>query len=728
MDPNQVLDQQFETDFYNDFTSNKGLNNHQQNDYVITPESNNNNNGTQNQDLLSQKLKDINDEYSQLYPHFNPDNETNFQLNDMDFDFNVQQTNISQQLQQPLQQPLQHHLQQPLQQPIKNEDNMEVDDSPPFTLESDLYFDQGFDNNSIITSNNLPAKDFDSNRNRLSVISHHNSSLRSPVHHDSPYNEGSRVSSYHNVQNAMENNVFINNGRTYLDSNDHQHQQFVGNRVRNGSIDSYYAANAINQAHLQHKFNELSPLTTTTSNTHSISSAQSAQPSFFSAHQYLSRNSIDQTRPSQDLYGRPSIEGQPSQQQRRYISFTNSITNIIPFMGDKNQQRSPPTVANQTQSLFNNNQQQQPPQPAPPPPQKHLIKSIFKSQQNEQLDDSVMLTDSFLLMSPTKEEPEEETPKKVKSSKRSLFTRFKTNKEEEEQQQAPIVEPVQESSGSSIMTSSQVLEHSTSDSSQTNGLVEPDYAALFENVGKRKPPNRKKVKEETPQQSSFFTKNKKTTTASSQNSIGDSASGTNISLSSSNTSGIQKTSTNESGESTSSNTLPSTTTTMISSTTKRILGSKIMPKNNKTKKSIVKKEKIIDEVPIIASLDTPVATMISEGVEVQVDLASLDLPPDTKIFPTSIINSKNRTRGRKENKEADLNDESKIYLCNYCSRRFKRHEHLKRHFRSLHTFEKPYDCSICNKKFSRSDNLNQHLKIHKLEEEEAQAAKLIENE
>ena len=90
----------------------------------------------------------------------------------------------------------------------------------------------------------------------------------------------------------------------------------------------------------------------------------------------------------------------------------------------------------------------------------------------------------------------------------------------------------------------------------------------------------------------------------------------------------------------------------------------------------------------------------------------MNLPDDTEVISGE---SKYRIRGRKENKEADLVDESKIFVCSYCSRRFKRQEHLKRHFRSLHTQEKPYDCEICHKKFSRSDNLNQHLKIHKLE-------------
>ncbi|KAM9898201.1 hypothetical protein OXX69_009974, partial [Metschnikowia pulcherrima] len=81
---------------------------------------------------------------------------------------------------------------------------------------------------------------------------------------------------------------------------------------------------------------------------------------------------------------------------------------------------------------------------------------------------------------------------------------------------------------------------------------------------------------------------------------------------------------------------------------------------------------------------------------------------------------------RKEDRAADMVDQSKIFVCGYCDRRFKRQEHLKRHFRSLHTTEKPYDCSICSKKFSRTDNLSQHLKVHKQEEEEAAALKAEE--
>jgi uncharacterized protein (DUF1786 family) len=51
-------------------------------------------------------------------------------------------------------------------------------------------------------------------------------------------------------------------------------------------------------------------------------------------------------------------------------------------------------------------------------------------------------------------------------------------------------------------------------------------------------------------------------------------------------------------------------------------------------------------------------------------------------------------------------------VCDICNRRFRRQEHLKRHYRSLHTQEKPFQCSECGKKFSRSDNLAQHARTH----------------
>ncbi|CAI4433834.1 BPK_HP2_G0014430.mRNA.1.CDS.1 [Saccharomyces cerevisiae] len=71
--------------------------------------------------------------------------------------------------------------------------------------------------------------------------------------------------------------------------------------------------------------------------------------------------------------------------------------------------------------------------------------------------------------------------------------------------------------------------------------------------------------------------------------------------------------------------------------------------------------------------------------------------------------SMQKTRGRKPSL---IPDASKQFGCEFCDRRFKRQEHLKRHVRSLHMCEKPFTCHICNKNFSRSDNLNQHVKTH----------------
>ncbi|OJD12683.1 hypothetical protein AJ78_06769, partial [Emergomyces pasteurianus Ep9510] len=67
---------------------------------------------------------------------------------------------------------------------------------------------------------------------------------------------------------------------------------------------------------------------------------------------------------------------------------------------------------------------------------------------------------------------------------------------------------------------------------------------------------------------------------------------------------------------------------------------------------------------------------------------------------------------RRGRKQSLTEDPSKTFVCTLCSRRFRRQEHLKRHYRSLHTQDKPFECHECGKKFSRSDNLAQHARTH----------------
>ncbi|KAI9297253.1 hypothetical protein K502DRAFT_301061 [Neoconidiobolus thromboides FSU 785] len=73
--------------------------------------------------------------------------------------------------------------------------------------------------------------------------------------------------------------------------------------------------------------------------------------------------------------------------------------------------------------------------------------------------------------------------------------------------------------------------------------------------------------------------------------------------------------------------------------------------------------------------------------------------------------------GKKEETiEALVKAEGRLFKCKHqgCLKRFKRMEHLKRHFISIHTNNRPHKCTFpeCNKEFARSDNLKQHLKVH----------------
>jgi len=75
-------------------------------------------------------------------------------------------------------------------------------------------------------------------------------------------------------------------------------------------------------------------------------------------------------------------------------------------------------------------------------------------------------------------------------------------------------------------------------------------------------------------------------------------------------------------------------------------------------------------------------------------------------------NSQQPNVTRRGRKQSLTEDPSKTFICEICNRRFRRQEHLKRHYRSLHTGDKPFNCQDCGKKFSRSDNLAQHARTH----------------
>ncbi|CDS05323.1 hypothetical protein LRAMOSA07852 [Lichtheimia ramosa] len=84
---------------------------------------------------------------------------------------------------------------------------------------------------------------------------------------------------------------------------------------------------------------------------------------------------------------------------------------------------------------------------------------------------------------------------------------------------------------------------------------------------------------------------------------------------------------------------------------------------------------------------------------------------------TESNNKERKHTGRRVSPESPDDTEQRIFKCTEptCGKLFKRSEHVKRHYRSIHSKEKPYECpySTCLKRFSRSDNLSQHIRIHR---------------
>lgn len=573
-------------------------------------------------------------------------------------------------------------------------DAMDLDPSPPFTVDLELYIDAATpandgaepaaappENNPLAPTNDVFIGPYDDSAMQ-SILT---AADRSPPLRFN-FNEAPSHSNLHDSNSLHPDSL-------------HKTSPYTGEGY--GSENTFYdglkddALDARRDIHSHRTSilvaNDLLPLTTTTSLTPSVSSLHLAQLSFFSAPQYM-RSLFDQPpalihRGLIDLYSRTRLSidslnsgaNVPARNQR-------SLASYFPFMGDRKLpgRQSPPEWSLPQQLLQH----------------RTLIRSIFKSSQPEEDQEPVEEGEAPI--------EDEDPEKKAKRPRRGLFTRFKTKTADEkdlmspelkpeeptlvkqEKQEPVLVKQESNSSGSIQETPAAHLNPQSNPGSLQNissagSVEEPNYGALFQGVGKRRTlmkskrkPEKEKgdksekvdIKDEDDSEKQSLSLHRASLEHGLDNQLATSAS---VSVASS-----HSTESHLEG-----------TPGPFASASKRILGSRLLKRKSSTNR----------------------VEPLSDVVEI--DLKSLDLPANTEILPQ--INPKNRTRGRKEDKEADMVDQSKIYMCGYCSRRFKRQEHLKRHFRSLHTLEKPYECRVCLKKFSRTDNLNQHLKVHKQE-------------
>ena len=133
-----------------------------------------------------------------------------------------------------------------------------------------------------------------------------------------------------------------------------------------------------------------------------------------------------------------------------------------------------------------------------------------------------------------------------------------------------------------------------------------------------------------------------------------------------------------------------------------------------TRKNAIKSEVTDVDSNIAQSHAAGSADQASENKGTPSAQESAAASSDGNIAPSSTATTTSSTQpiARRGRKQSLTDDPSKTFVCTLCSRRFRRQEHLKRHYRSLHTHDKPFECNDCGKKFSRSDNLSQHARTH----------------
>lgn len=144
---------------------------------------------------------------------------------------------------------------------------------------------------------------------------------------------------------------------------------------------------------------------------------------------------------------------------------------------------------------------------------------------------------------------------------------------------------------------------------------------------------------------------------------------------------------------------------------------KRMPNKKMTKRSLahdglVDGENDTHQTQTHAAGSPPQQTAASQQASTAPDSHAGSSDGNAPTSSTTTLSTSTLPIARRGRKQSLTEDPSKTFVCTLCSRRFRRQEHLKRHYRSLHTHDKPFECNECGKKFSRSDNLSQHARTH----------------